>query len=116
MKSYCLFFSPVITLKNVVNYQLMYHLKWTFLALPQLAHQGHTNQKAHQEESALVFHVLMKITPLHLEVHLLKIVSARRATGHLARPVKVSLPHWQIENIKVDLFKGNDAGASIHFI
>lgn len=56
----------------------------------QLAHQGHTNQKVRQEESALAFHVLMKITPLHLEVRLLKIVSARRATGHLARPAKLS--------------------------
>lgn len=85
-------FSPLNTLKDVVNYQLMYHLTWTFLACPQLAHQGHTNPKVCQEESPLAFPVRMKITPLHLEVHPRKIVSARRAIGPLARPVKVCLP------------------------
>ncbi|KAF6328210.1 sushi, von Willebrand factor type A, EGF and pentraxin domain containing 1 [Rhinolophus ferrumequinum] len=56
----------------------------------QLAHQGHTNPKVFQEESPLAFRVRMKITPLHLEVHPRKIVSARRAIGPLARPVKLS--------------------------
>lgn len=55
----------------------------------QLAHQGHTNQKVRQEESALVFHVLMKITPLDLEVRPLKTVSARRDIEHPARRVKL---------------------------
>lgn len=56
----------------------------------QLAHQGHSNQKVHQEESALAFHVLMKITPLHLEAHLWRIVSAKKATRQWDRPVKLS--------------------------
>lgn len=56
----------------------------------QLVHQGHTNQKVLQEESALAFCVLMKITPLHLEVHPLKTVSAKRDIGHPARPAKLS--------------------------
>lgn len=56
----------------------------------QLAPQGHTNLKVHQEESAVAFHVLMKITPLHLEARPLKTVSAKRDIGHLARPVNLS--------------------------
>lgn len=56
----------------------------------QRVHQGHTNLKVLQEESVRAFHVLMKITPLHLEAQPPKTVSAGRGTGHLARPVKLS--------------------------
>ena len=83
---------PPISFQNVVHYPLTYHIKWTSLAYPQLAHPGHTNQKVHREESALAFRVLMKITPLHPEVHPLKTVSARRGTRPLARPAKVRIP------------------------
>lgn len=90
MKSYCLGFPSPIHFQNVVNWPLTYHVKWTSLTYPQPAHRGPTNQKVLQEESALAFHVLMKITLLHLEVRPLRTVSARRGTEHLARPVKVN--------------------------
>lgn len=66
--------------------------KTFFPGRPQLARRGHTNRKVRLEESARAFRVLMKTTPLHLEARPLKTVSARRATGHPARPARVSLP------------------------
>ena len=72
-----------------------------FPGLPtQLAHPGHTNQKVHREESALAFHVLMKITRLHLEVRPLKTVSARRGTRPPARPAKVRIPPLAVRKYK----------------